>query len=59
VGVVSDTIFISGKQQHFRFVNFETFPARPSGKGRCKSLGNEEDEVMYVDCFEVAAEERC
>lgn len=55
--MVRDTI--SGKQQHFRFVNFEAFPARPSGKGRCKSLGNEEGEVMEVDCFEVAAEERC
>ena len=41
--LVRDTIFISGKQKHFGFVNFETFPARPSGKGRCKSLRNEED----------------
>jgi hypothetical protein len=52
--VVRDTISISGKQKHLRFVNFVSVPARPSGKGRCKSLGDEEGKVMGVDCFEGA-----
>lgn len=56
--MVRDTIFISGKQKYFGFVNFEAFPARPSGKCRCKSLRNGEVDVMEADGFEVTAEER-
>ena len=52
MGVVRDTISISGKQKLLRFVNFESVPARPSGKGSCKSLGNEEGKVMEIGCFE-------